>query len=140
MAFHTLEIEDEYDFEIIGVSSHEKDYRLAWSLNKTLGWRLVRVADVVVEGKRSTTHHARFRWTHPVDQTVFTLIDNKTPDGNFMPDLAQFDYLLKIEQPADLTMKKLLEGLRKTDFVLAFQTQEVAKLKFKENLLDENRQ
>lgn len=139
MAFHTLEIEDEYDFEIIGVSSHEKDYRLAWSLNKTLGWRLVRIEDAVVEGKRSTTHHARFRWTHPVDQTVFTLIDNKTPEGTFMPDLMQFDYLLKIEQPSESSMKKLQSGLRKTDFVLAFQRQEVDKLKYKDNLLDENR-
>lgn len=139
MAFHTLEIEDEYDFEIIGVSSHEKDYRLAWSLNKSLGWRLVRIEDAVVEGKRSTTHHARFRWTHPVDQTVFTLIDNKTPDGTFMPELLQFDYLLKIEQPSEAVMKKLQTGLRKTDFVLAFQRQEVNKLKHKDNLLDENR-
>ena len=139
MAFHTLEIEDEYDFEIIGVSSHEKDYRLAWSLNKSLGWRLVRIEDAVVEGKRSTTHHARFRWTHPVDQTVFTLIDNKTPDGTFMPELLQFDYLLKIEQPSEAVMKKLQAGLRKTDFVLAFQRQEVDKLKHKDNLLDENR-
>ena len=139
MAFHTLEIEDEYDFEIIGVSSHEKDYRLAWSLNKTLGWRLVRIEDAVVEGKRSTTHHARFRWTHPVDQTVFTLIDNKTPEGTFMPDLMQFDYLLKIELPSESSMKKLQSGLRKTDFVLAFQRQEVDKLKYKDNLLDENR-
>jgi hypothetical protein len=139
VAFHTLEIEDEYDFEIIGVSSHEKDYRLAWSLNKSLGWRLVRIEDAVVEGKRSTTHHARFRWTHPVDQTVFTLIDNKTPDGTFMPELLQFDYLLKIEQPSEAVMKKLQTGLRKTDFVLAFQRQEVDKLKHKDNLLDENR-
>jgi hypothetical protein len=139
VAFHTLEIEDEYDFEIIGVSSHEKDYRLAWSLNKTLGWRLVRIEDAVVEGKRSTTHHARFRWTHPVDQTVFTLIDNKTPEGTFMPDLMQFDYLLKIELPSESSMKKLQSGLRKTDFVLAFQRQEVDKLKYKDNLLDENR-
>ena len=139
MAFHTLEIEDEYDFEIIGVSSHEKDYRLAWSLNKTLGWRLVRIEDAVVEGKRSTTHHARFRWTHPVDQTVFTLIDNKTPDGTFMPELIQLDYLLKIEQPSESVMKKLQSGLRNTDFVLAFQRQEVDKLKHKDILLDENR-
>jgi hypothetical protein len=139
VAFHTLEIEDEYDFEIIGVSSHEKDYRLAWSLNKTLGWRLVRIEDAVVEGKRSTTHHARFRWTHPVDQTVFTLIDNKTPDGTFMPELIQFDYLLKIEQPSESVMKKLQSGLRNTDFVLAFQRQEVDKLKHKDILLDENR-
>ncbi len=139
MAFHTLEIEDEYDFEIIGVSSHEKDYRLAWSLNKTLGWRLVRIEDAVVEGKRSTTHHARFRWTHPVDQTVFTLIDNKTPEGTFMPELIQFDYLLKIEQPSESVMKKLQSGLRNTDFVLAFQRQEVDKLKHKDILLDENR-
>jgi hypothetical protein len=139
VAFHTLEIEDEYDFEIIGVSSHEKDYRLAWSLNKSLGWRLVRIEDAVVEGKRSTTHHARFRWTHPVDQTVFTLIDNKTPDGTFMPELIQFDYLLKIEQPSESVMKKLQSGLRNTDFVLAFQRQEVDKLKHKDILLDENR-
>jgi len=33
----------------------------------------------------------------------------------------------------------LQEGLRKTDFVLAFQRQEVEKLKFKDHLLDENR-
>jgi hypothetical protein len=139
VAFHTLEIEDEYDFEIIGVSSHEKDYRLAWSLNKTFGWHLVRIEDAKLDGKRSTTYHARFRWMHPVDQTVFTLIDNITPEGTFMPDLAQFDYLLKIEQPVDSTMKKLLEGLRKTNFVLASQRQEVDKLKFKDHLLDENR-
>jgi hypothetical protein len=70
---------------------------------------------------------------------VFTLIDNKTPEGTLMPDLTQFDYLLKIEQPVESTMKKLQEGLRKTDFVLAFQLQEVDKLKFKDHLLDENR-
>ena len=139
MAFHTLEIEDEYDFEIIGVSSHEKDYRLAWSLNKSLGWRLVRIEDAVVEGKRSTTHHARFRWTHPVDQTVFTLIDNKTPEGTFMPDMAQFDYILKIEQPSESTMEALFNELRETKLVLAFQLQNVDKLKFKSNLLDEDR-
>ncbi len=139
MAFHTLEIEDEYDFEIIGVSSHEKDYRLAWSLNKSMGWCLVRIDDAVAEGKRSTTHHSRFRWTHPVDQTVFTLIDNKTPEGTFMPDLAQFDYILKIEQPAEEVMEKLLSGLRNSQVVLAFQRQIVEKLKFKDNLLDTDR-
>ena len=139
MAFHTLEIEEEYDFEIIVVSSHEKDYRLAWSLNKTLGWRLVRIADAVVEGKRSTTHHARFRCTHPVDQTVFTLIDNNTPEGMFMPDLPQFDYLLKIEMSGDEPDDEFYQQLRSADFVLAIQRQDVNKLKHKNHLLDESR-
>ncbi len=139
MAFHTLEIEEEYDFEIIGVSSHEKDYRLAWSLNKQMGWRLVRIQDAVAEGKRSTTQHARFRWVHPVDHTVFTLIDNKTPEGTFMPDMAQFDYILKVEQPSESTMEALFNELRETKLVLAFQLQNVDKLKFKSNLLDEDR-
>ena len=139
MAFHTLEIEDEYDFEIIGVSSHEKDYRLAWSLNKSMGWRLVRIEDAVAEGKRSTTHHARFRWTHPVDQTVFTLIDNKTPDGVFMPDMAQFDYILKIEQSGEVVSDAFYQRLRNADFVLAIHLQDVDKLKFKNNLLEEGR-
>lgn len=139
MAFHTLEIEEEYDFEIIGVSSHEKDYRLAWSLNKCLGWRLRRKHDLEVRGKRSVSYHAQYHWVHPVDLVVFTLIDNKTPEGIFMPDLAQFDYILKIEQAGEELSDAFLHRLRQADFVLAVQRQNVDKLKFKNNLLDESR-
>ena len=139
MAFHTLEIEEEYDFEIIGVSSHEKDYRLAWSLNKHMGWRLKRKNDIEIRGKRSVSVHAQYSWVHPVDQTVFTLIDNKTPDGVFMPDMAQFDYILKIEQSGEVVSDAFYQRLRNADFVLAIQLQDVDKLKFKNNLLEEGR-
>ena len=139
MAFHTLEIEEEYDFEIIGVSSHEKDYRLAWSLNKCLGWRLKRIQDIEIRGKRSISVHAQYRWVHPVDQTVFTLIDNNTPEGMFMPDLPQFDYLLKIEMSGDELEDEFFQQLRNADFVLAIQLQDVNKLKYKNHLLDESR-
>ena len=136
MAFHTLEIEEEYDFEIIGVSSHEKDYRLAWSLNKHLGWRLKRKNDIEIRGKRSVSVHAQYSWVHPVDQTVFTLIDNNTPDGVFMPDMAQFDYILKIEQCGEGVSDAFYQRLRQADFVLAIQLQDVDKLKYKNNLLE----
>ena len=139
MAFHTLEIEEEYDFEIIGVSSHEKDYRLAWSLNKRMGWRLKRLHDIEIRGKRSVSVHAQYSWVHPVDQTVFTLIDNKTPDGVFMPDMAQFDYILKIDESGDGISDEFFQRLRHADFVLAIQLQDVSKLKFKNNLLEEGR-
>jgi hypothetical protein len=139
VAFHTLEIEEEYDFEIIGVSSHEKDYRLAWSLNKHMGWRLKRKNDIEIRGKRSVSVHAQYSWVHPVDQTVFTLIDNKTPDGVFMPDMAQFDYILKIEQSGEVVSDAFYQRLRNADFVLAIQLQDVDKLKFKNNLLEEGR-
>jgi hypothetical protein len=136
VAFHTLEIEEEYDFEIIGVSSHEKDYRLAWSLNKHLGWRLKRKNDIEIRGKRSVSVHAQYSWVHPVDQTVFTLIDNNTPDGVFMPDMAQFDYILKIEQCGEGVSDAFYQRLRQADFVLAIQLQDVDKLKYKNNLLE----
>jgi hypothetical protein len=57
----------------------------------------------------------------------------------FMPDLPQFDYLLKIEMSGDELEDEFFQQLRNADFVLAIQLQDVNKLKYKNHLLDESR-
>jgi hypothetical protein len=37
---HTLSFELEFDFEVIGISCHQKDFKLCWSINETTGWEL----------------------------------------------------------------------------------------------------
>ncbi len=139
MPIYTLEIEDNYDFDLIGISSHEKDYRLAWALNKCMFWRMVRIADIDVQQKSSRSAHGQFRFSHPIEQTVITLIDNKTQDGFFMQELQQFDYLLKIENERFGCDDAFYKKLRTTPFVLTAYPLQIEKLKSKQNLLYEYR-
>lgn len=55
MGKHTLEIEYDYDFVLIGISSHEKDYRFCWALNNKLKLELVKQDSLEIKGKKQTT-------------------------------------------------------------------------------------
>lgn len=138
MITHTLDIEDDYDFDLIGISSHERDYRLVWSLNRMMGWKMIRHTDITVEGKRGISSHARFIYVHPMDQTVVTLIDNKTPHGYFLPEVVQFDYLLKIEGSNFEQDDGFYRKLRSTPFILTAFPLAIDKLRSKQNLIYEN--
>ena len=46
MKYH-LEEEYEYDFELFGISTHEKDYRLCWAINNSLNISLERSSEDV---------------------------------------------------------------------------------------------
>lgn len=139
MAVYTLEIEDNYDFELIGISSHEKDYRLAWALNKRMDWKMIRIADVLIEQKNSVSSHAQFRYLHQLDHTIITMIDNNTPGGYLLPDASQFDYLIKIENARVDLGDVFLRKIKSAQFVLAAFELNIDKLKSKQNLLYEYR-
>ena len=52
MKKHLLEIEYDYDFVLIGISSHEKDYRVCWALNNKLGLELVKTEPFEIKDKK----------------------------------------------------------------------------------------
>ncbi len=137
MAIYTLEITEDYSFDLIGLSSHERDYRLAWALNRNMGWRLIRLEDLICENKKGISTHPHFRYMNWLDQTEITLIDNKTQEGLFLPELSQFDYVLKVENSRDELDDSFFRKLKRTPFLMtAFQI-DVEKLKSKRNLLFE---
>ncbi|MCB0381697.1 MAG: IPExxxVDY family protein, partial [Flavobacteriales bacterium] len=43
-----LSLEEDYDFALLGISCHTKDYRLCWELNKVLNFDLVRSTDLEI--------------------------------------------------------------------------------------------
>jgi hypothetical protein len=139
VAIYTLDIEDDYEFDVIGISSHEKPYRLAWSLNRGMNWMMSRRDDILVQQKSLNSGHAQFRYVHPSDTSVITLIDNKTSEGLFLPEINQFDFILKLENMRfgcdDLMMKKL----RACAFVITAYPLQIEKLKSKQNLIFEYR-
>jgi hypothetical protein len=137
VAIYTLEISEDYGFDVVGLSSHEHNYRLAWSLNRSMGWQLVRIDDLMCENKKIVSNHPQFRFLNLTDQTVVTLIDNKTEDGLFLPELSQFDYLLKIENMREELDEIFMRRLRRTPMLFGAYRIDIDKLKSKRNLLFE---
>ena len=54
MKKNRLDIEYTYDFELLGLISSAKGYRLAWEINRLLGVRLVKQPDLVIYGKNKS--------------------------------------------------------------------------------------
>jgi hypothetical protein len=75
---HTLEIEYDYDFVLIGISSHEKDYRICWALNQKLNIDLAKQDSLEIKDKKETTpsYFSFFRFEDRDAFTEYSVIAN----------------------------------------------------------------
>jgi hypothetical protein len=138
MAIHFLEMDEDehFEFELFGISSRERDFRLAWSLNLTLDWQLERVEDVEVGQREGVSRHSRYVYTDPEDQTVFVLLANSSEGGWLLAQWSSFDFLLKVKATAEYSPEQLSKVVRKVPGVLAVFPLELEKIKSKYNLIN----
>lgn len=135
MPVYTLDIEDDYSFDLIGISSHVHDYRLSWALNKHMGWMLERQNDVVVKTVKNLSFHALFEYNHEQEMTLIALLSNKSENGFLLPELQQFDYLLKIENLQHELNDAFYKQLRNTSFIQTVMVVDASKIKSRHNLI-----
>ena len=135
MAFQ-LEVEYDFDFLLLGISCHEKDYRLCWMLNKALNYGLEWTEELEIHFSHGPVFFPMFHYEVPEDCSSIYLIKNRVGSGILIPELAQMDYLLKIEND-QVEHSKILETLRKIPHVLGTFDVEVSRLKSKDHLIFE---
>lgn len=90
MSKFVLDIIEEYDFTLIGISCHSKDYRLCWELNKTLNIELERSTDYQLE-------KSSFSFYEYIDDDNFLehyFIANRGDTGFLIPEQKTVDFLL----------------------------------------------
>ncbi len=93
----TLDIEDDYDFSLLGISCHSKDYRLSWELNRSLSIHLKRDEAIATSNKNQEEYDfPTHRYYDEVNHLNYCLIDNKFEGNVLIPELAQMDYIFKI--------------------------------------------
>jgi hypothetical protein len=134
---YKLDISDEFDFQLIGISSHEKDYRVAWAINLALGWNLERQEEVTTlsKNKKSQSDHGVFSFEAEEDKTMFVLVENRSSTGLLLPSLQQFQYLLKVENLADERMQEIIVQLKKSPLILTAYEVPLNAAKEKQNLI-----
>lgn len=121
LATHVLDMDysGELDFTLIGLSSTQRDYRLAWALNLQMGWCLERVEELVVATRKGTRSHARYRYDHLEEMLRIDLVANRSGVGAILPRNTRVDYLLKVSAPDGGQEPDWMKKLRNTPFVLA---------------------
>jgi hypothetical protein len=120
-------------FTIIGISSHENDYRLAWNLNESLGLKLAQTDHFIPK-----IGGAFACFVHRDAEQTFRLISNRRNNGYLLNTYKNFDFILKFEKNLDENDITLwLQELKKVALVSAVMqiplNKEIASLLVTEN-------
>lgn len=133
-----LTIEYDYDFTLVGISCHEKDYRIAWALNNKLRTDLRKAEDLKIELKKNISP-TLFPFYEFIDEELFReffLLSNRGGKGLLIPEQKQVDYFLMVKgnfSPAD--KNSLLKQVKDINIVLAAYDIDPNSLDSKQNLL-----
>jgi len=136
MAKLTLEVEEDYDFELIGICSHAKDYRLSWEMNKVFELDLVKGDNYELSVKDEKQSYSFFNFIDDENWVEYYLINNRTVNGILIPEEKKSDYFLLIRGVLRGGQKEsLVKGIAEIKNVLTTYEIEVKSLKSKSNLL-----
>jgi hypothetical protein len=114
-------------FSITGVSSHENDYRLSWSINEHLGLSLVQGDSIVTAAGKEFTC-----FVHEDDNQTVALISNRCENGFLLEKYKNFDFILKLyPQPDEAETSEWLRKLKKVPLISAVLSIPVTKTEIK---------
>ncbi len=94
-----LKLDNTSEYSMIGISSHLKDYRLSFNINRKLNFKLKKLNDlVIIKGKNNETQkYSLYHYEQPDTQDIFYLMSNNNPNGKLIPSQKQTDYFLLIK-------------------------------------------
>lgn len=127
-----LQIDYDYDFCLIGIVSHEKDYRLCWMLNTLLNIQLAKNED----HDTGQSKHSMYSYIQEELFREYYLLANKGDVHSLIEEHKHIDYFLVIKGALEEDEKKhIIELIKKSDMVSAAYLIDVLSLKSKQNLI-----
>ena len=133
-----LEIEYSYDFDLIGVISSAKGYKLAWDINNQLLTRLVRQPDLIVQFKNNTEcSFSYFSFENEVNKLkLFRNKPNDSDSRNFLlSEYPHFDFVILIQGEEYGNSNRLQELLRNIASIELVAFIPLGALKSKDNFI-----
>ncbi len=121
MAKHTLQLEDDFNFDLIGLCSHQSDYRVCWSVNEHLGLHLSKSLEpFMVSGKKGEviSSHSLYEWYDENNTVEYFLIKNKYNTQFLIPEKSQIDYFLVIREAGIVDVDDFLTKIKEISSIL----------------------
>lgn len=129
---YTLELDDDLDFDLVGICSHHSDYRLAWGINQELGLHLSRCDEPYYVTDRKggvVSTHSMYEYANDSDRMVYYLIKNKHQGKYLIPEKPSIDFFLFLCDNWAVEIQELVIGLKEVPSILAvypFDPEELA--------------
>lgn len=136
MSKFTLNIEEDYEFSLIGISCHAKDYKLCFEFNKLLEVDFIRTEDLDIDSKKTQGNYSLYEYIDEDNFMDYYLISNRSSKGVLIPEHKAIDYflLLKGATNDDIT-DDMIQKISTLQIVLTAYKIDVDTLKSKQNLI-----
>ena len=135
-----LLIEHTYDFELLGLVSPVKDYKMAWLINRELDLNLIKYDDLLLEFMTPPSLKISqyfLSLPHGFVQLLKNKALNSTNQVSYLiPELKSMDYFLLVQDETfQISINTFANQLAKNRYIQNVMKLDVSKLKSKENLL-----
>lgn len=116
---HKLLTDGSNPYRLLGISSHENDYRLSWAANRKLGLNL-RKSDSIFMKKAGKENLEFSVFTEEDNSYKMNLISNRCPNGFLINELKNIDFFLQVfgDIPRGY-IDEITSGLKSVDIVSA---------------------
>jgi len=119
---HKLNFKLDFNYDVIGISSHENDYRLCWAINKNTKLNLSKDDDLIINIKNTelVQKFSVYSFIDEENELKYELIACVSESGFLFKKLKNIDYILKISGEIDsYLLNQLIVRLNKIDIVIA---------------------
>ena len=132
-----LYIEYDYDFDLYGLVVAAKEYKLAWALNRLLGFRLKKQQDLWY-GLSGPERVIISNFEYITDHYVVRLLKNRALERKafLLPELKRYDYVLQLTGTMrQLYPQEFVNRLRSLPLSQGVKQIDPLTLKLKEHLI-----
>ncbi len=135
-----LFIEPTFDFELLGLVSPVKDYKMAWLINREMDLNLAKAKDLELEFI-SNARMEISQYFLSLPHGFIQLLKNKALNSSqqlayLIPELKTMDYFLLVQDETEQTsIHTFVDHLSKNPHIQSVVRIDISKLKSKENLL-----
>ncbi|QDH79523.1 IPExxxVDY family protein [Echinicola soli] len=135
-----LQVEHDYEFDLLGLVAPLKDYKMAWVVNSSLGIRMIKIGDFELDFLNQPGLIIS-RYILEKDHGYIQLLKNRSFSDSgqtlyLVPELKIMDYFLLLQDFTQETdLNHCIGQLSQSNYVQNVVKLDVAKLKSKENLL-----
>ena len=129
MSTQILNVEYEFDFILIGISSPSKDYKLGWDLNRALRLKLARIEDILKpitikkvvmdseligrDSDETNQVYSHYRYSDLGKGIEYDLVSNKSEIGLLIPEQKLVDYFFIIRGVYSQSLRNKVLGVIK---------------------------
>ncbi len=135
-----LIVDHNFDFELVGLISNAKGYKLTWEINRALKLNLIKAKDLVLSFI-DNNHLTILNYKYETENNKLLLIKNRgvesdgIPGSFLIPELKRFDYLLWARSVDEFDFVLWIDKIKELRVIQYAIRIDIEKLKSKENLL-----